>query len=366
MTMLELYILDDAFKPIGLVDQFTSFIWTRKYYDTGSFSLYCDAGYYSVFKTGAYLYRSDDVELGLLESVGFNQSENGEKTVNVKGRFLKGILADRVIDKVQNLSGKTGDVMIRLVNLLAVSPSDPGRKIPNLTCAPELGYGSSIEVQATGDILLDKLHALGKEDELSCRISYIQPAQSLLFEVWQGLDRTQGQSGNSWAVFSDRYENIQSLSYITDHSSMRNYAYIAGAGEGEARTVVTLDQTNGQPRRELYVDARDLQRKKDDDTEMTEEEYTAVLLQRGKEKLEEYPLVETFDAKVNLYSNLEYKTDYDLGDKCTFLNQDLGIEAETRITEITETYENGGVTISLVFGEGQMTIMQRIKREVAR
>ena len=69
------------------------------------------------------------------------------------------------------------------------------------------------------------------------------------FEVWQGLDRTQGQSGNSWAVFSDRYENIQSLSYITDHSSMRNYAYIAGAGEGEARTVVTLDQTNGQPRR---------------------------------------------------------------------------------------------------------------------
>lgn len=364
--MLELYILDDAFQPIGLVDQFTSFIWTRKYYDTGSFSLYCDAGYYSLFQSGSYLYRSDDMELGVLESLNFSQSDTGEKSVNVKGRFLKGILADRVIDKVQNLSGKTGDIMIRLVNLLAISSSDPARKIPHLSCAPELGYGSNIEVQATGDILLDKLHSLGKEDELSCRISYLHNNHSLLFEVWQGLDRTQGQSDNSWAVFSDQYENIQSLSYVTDHSSSKNFAYIAGAGEGEDRTVVTLDQTNGQPRRELYVDARDLQRKKDDDTEMTEEEYTAVLLQRGKEKLEEYPLVETFDAKVNVYSNLEYKTDYDLGDKCTFLNQDLGIEAETRITEITETYENGGVTISLVFGEGQMTIMQRIKREVTR
>lgn len=364
--MLELYILDADFQPIGLIDQFTSFIWTRKYYDTGSFSLYCDVGYYSLFQTGAYLYRSDDLELGLLESLNFSQSENGEKTVNVKGRFLKGILTDRVIDKVQNLSGKTGDVMIRLVNRLAVSPSDSGRKIPNLICAPELGYGSSIEVQATGDVLLDKLHTLGKEDELSCRISYLHYNHSLLFEVWQGIDRTQGQMENSWAVFSDQYENIQSMSYTTDQSSIKNYAYIAGAGEGEDRMVVTLDQTDGQTRRELYVDARDLQRKKDDNTEMTEEEYTAVLLQRGKEKLEEYPLVETFDAKVNVYSNLEYKRDYDLGDKCTFLNQDLGIEAETRITEISETYENGAVTISLVFGEGQMTIMQRIKREVTR
>lgn len=366
MTMLELYVLGDDFRPIGLVDQFTSFIWTRKYYDTGSFSLYCDDGYYKLFQSGTYLYRSDDTELGLIESVSFSQSDTGEKAVNVKGRFLKAVLADRVIDKVQNLSGKTEDILYTLVDAFAVFPDDPARKISGLSLALSQGRGRQIELQATGDILLDKLHTIAKEDEFSFRIVYNYVLGSLLFEVWQGLDRTQGQHENSWAVFSDQYENIQSMSYVTDRSSIKNFAYIAGEGEGESRTVVTLDQTDGQPRRELYVDARDLQRKIDNDTEMTEEEYTAVLLQRGKEKLEEYPLVETFDAKVNVYSNLEYKRDYDLGDKCTFLNQDLGIKAETRITEVTETYENGGVTISLVFGEGQMTIMQRIKREVTR
>ena len=54
-------------------------------------------------------------------------------------------------------------------------------------------------------------------------------------------------------------------------------------------------------RRELYIDARDLQSDSDPDKPLTEEEYTAVLTARGKEKLAEHQLVRSFSAEVRTY-----------------------------------------------------------------
>ena len=41
---------------------------------------------------------------------------------------------------------------------------------------------------------------------------------------------------------------------------------------------------------------------------------------------------------------------------------EVGIAAQGRITEVTETFENNAVTVEAVLGEGALNIMQKIKR----
>lgn len=51
-------------------------------------------------------------------------------------------------------------------------------------------------------------------------------------------------------------------------------------------------------RREIYIDARDLQSDSDPDKPLTAEEYAALLTNRGREKLAEHQLVQSFAATV--------------------------------------------------------------------
>lgn len=64
-------------------------------------------------------------------------------------------------------------------------------------------------------------------------------------------------------------------------------------------------------------------------------------------------------------ANLTYRVDFDLGDLCTYRYADVGIETTKRITEIQEVYEGSKQTLSVVFGNDQMTsITKIIQREV--
>lgn len=53
-------------------------------------------------------------------------------------------------------------------------------------------------------------------------------------------------------------------------------------------------------RREIYIDARDLQSDSDPDKPLTPEEYTALLENRGREKLSENQLVKSFSAVIRM------------------------------------------------------------------
>ena len=62
-------------------------------------------------------------------------------------------------------------------------------------------------------------------------------------------------------------------------------------------------------RREIYIDARDLQSDSDPDKPLTAEEYAALLTNRGQEKLSEHQLVQSFAAVVR-----EHGATYTLGE----------------------------------------------------
>ena len=120
-----------------------------------------------------------------------------------------------------------------------------------------------------------------------------------------------------------------------------------------------------EERRELWVDARDLQPEDENGNTIPAATYRAMLVQRGKEKLAEYRRIETVESGVDHLANLIYKRDFDLGDYSTYINTEINVETEKRITETMETYEGGATELTVTFGTDEVsTVQQLIKREV--
>ena len=85
-----------------------------------------------------------------------------------------------------------------------------------------------------------------------------------------------------------------------------------------------------------------------DDVILRDLVYMVYLLSRGYEKLAEYGTVISFEGTVEPVSTFEYKKDYFLGDLVTVRNE-YGIEAQARITEITEVYNDDGYSVEPKF-----------------
>lgn len=370
--MMNLIILDENFDTLGIISVFNTMIWDRRYYAPGLFELYTPAEFFELMNTGRYLYRSGRTDLGVIREVNFARDAKGARTAYCKGYFAEELLNNRVINGQVNITGTPEAIGRQLVNKYVISPSDADRKIPEIRLGTQHGIGTSVTVTATGDRLGDKLYEIEQTQELSHRLIYDYLANTLSFELWQGKDRRDTQDVNSWAIFSDSFFNVKNAVYDRDESDCKNFAYVAGEGEGTARVIVEVDirSSADEERRELWVDARDLQSTYTDDggTEhtYTAAQYRALLRQRGLEKLAEYEKVETVNSDVDPDANLIYMTDFDLGDLCTYRYTDVGIETIKRITEIQEVYEGSKQTLSVIFGTGAMTSIKKlIKREAS-
>ncbi len=343
---MELLLLDNNFQICGLVDDFSSLVWNRRYYECGSFSLQVNINYLKQFKNARYLYCKDFLEVGTIETFNYKDTTSGVQLV-ITGRFLESMLSQRVIDKTQNFRNMTTEDIIRsLVNTFAINETN--RVIAKLKLGERKGVGKLRTIQITGDNLLNKIYELCKEDELSIHLKYDFEKNQIVFEMWQGLDRTDQQDKNAWAIFSRNFENILQDEYSIDTTKYCNFAYVAGEEKAENRVIVEVNRIRqDEERRELYVDARDLQK----DDKITEAEYRQMLIERGIQKLNENNKIETANFSIDPLANLVYKQDFDLGDKVIYKNEQLDFDIENRIIGISEAYENGNRTLDVTFGE---------------
>lgn len=117
-------------------------------------------------------------------------------------------------------------------------------------------------------------------------------------------------------------------------------------------------------RRELYIDARDLQSDSDPDNPLTDEEYAAVLTTRGREKLAEHQLVRSFSASVRQRgATYTLGEDYLLGDTITVIDERLGVTVDAVVQGVTRSVSRTGESMDLTFGYGQPTIYDMLRKE---
>ncbi|MCM1439833.1 MAG: siphovirus ReqiPepy6 Gp37-like family protein [Roseburia sp.] len=362
---MQFIIFDEDFQTMGSIKVFNTLMWYRRYYEPGIFELHIPADYFDLVNTGKYLYRNDRTELGVIREVNFMHGEKNEKTAYCKGFFAEHLLNNSVMYPTFNKTGKPDVLGQEAVKMYLVNPADGNRRIrADIRMGKLKGLGTSIILQNTGDEVGTKLYEVLQTQEMSQRLVFDYLENSLTYEVWQGKDRTESQTENSWAIFSDSFRNIKNAQYDRDKSDCKNVAYVAGEGEGSARIVVEVDVRSSpdEERRELWVDARDLQQTSDTFS-YSDSQYREMLRQRGLEKLAEFAMLEKVDSDIDLGANLVYGTDFDLGDLCTYQYSDMNIECSKRITEIQEVLEGSSRTLSVIFGSDTATNFKKIIRK---
>lgn len=116
-------------------------------------------------------------------------------------------------------------------------------------------------------------------------------------------------------------------------------------------------------RREIYIDARDLQSDSDPDNPLTPEEYTAMLENRGREKLAENQLVKSFSAVIRTIApTYTLGEDFQLGDTITVIDDRLGVTADAVVQGVERAVGEDGVSMVLTFGYGQPTIYDVLRK----
>lgn len=163
----------------------------------------------------------------------------------------------------------------------------------------------------------------------------------------------------SQAVFSKEYENLTEQIYTISAGDYANTALVGGEGEGSDRTFVAITSGSGETRHEMFVDAKDLR------AEDFGSEYIDTLIFRGQSKLSEQAIRYSFDTSINPHGNLTYKVDFDLGQTVKVISKAWGVSMTTRITEVEETYDADGQSISVVFGKAELTIAQKVRSELS-
>lgn len=120
-------------------------------------------------------------------------------------------------------------------------------------------------------------------------------------------------------------------------------------------------------RRELYIDARDIQSDSDPDNPLTPEQYAAVLTTRGNEKLSEHQLVQSFSVNVrDRGATYTLGEDYQLGDTITVIDEKLNVTVDAVVQGGTRSIGRTGETMELTLGYGQPTAYDILKRKVDR
>ena len=136
---------------------------------------------------------------------------------------------------------------------------------------------------------------------------------------------------------------IENISLIPEtsfiKSQYKNVTLIAGEGEGTDRVTRVIGSASGINRRELYTDARDIQKKNAEGQELSDAEYYALLDQRGIEKLTETKKTEEFDGETDPFESFIYGEDFFMGDIVQIRNEFIYSEDVSSGSKYYPTFE---------------------------
>ena len=342
------WLLDENFGALAAADTFDSLVWRERCWGAGDFSLRLPPDMAGTALRAAWASWGGSPYTGAAE-----RFERDGKAAVLKGRFMEKGLAMRAALSDKAYSGRAEGVMRRIVFDNCIGPAD--RRVPLLELGEERGLGGGTAVSPFGAGVAETLDAIALEQGLSWRLRCAHAEKKILFEVFEGPDRTAGQSANPRLVLSEERGNVLEARRKLERGG-RNFVFVAGEG-GEA---VEIDLRAGpEPRRELFVDARNVPRRTGDGY-MEPGEYREILRARGLQAAAAYGGAEAAEIDVAP----DAAAGIGLGDVATWLCPRTGASMDKRVTEIERVAETGfsGTRITLGRRPPGLADMVRMER----
>ena len=251
---MQLRIYNSDLELQGITENQTSVIWSRKYYECGNFSVVLPITDDNIrlYKIGNIVSKRDSIEAGVIEDLQIHESYD-EHSITASGRFLSSYMDRRLIRPIFKFDGLV-EVAMRTILTNA-------EEIPLVELGELQGFTDEVTFQATYKDLLAYETKLAKAAGLGFRFRPDFEEKKIYFEVYQGLDKSRNQTDRAFVEFSDKFDNLEEADARLNNQLYKNVAYVGGQGRGDERVYVTVgdDTLEGLVRRELFVDARDIQ-----------------------------------------------------------------------------------------------------------
>lgn len=378
MVKMPIRIIDLNFNLYGEIDNYESLQLTRSWHGIGDIEMRINKYMQHVDKLirGRIIFPFNYLNKGyIIRHKEIELDENGKASENwiIKAMSLKSWLAQRLTmppshTAYDNKQGDAESVMLHYVNNNVISTVDPRRKLDNVVLAPNQNRGPTVDWQSRYKNLAEELEKIGLQSGLGWNIDIDYENKQFVFKVLEGNNLTAGQSELPPAIFSPEFDTLGQLTYTESELDYKNYAVVAGQGEGVERRIVETGNSDaaGFERYELFVDARDVEEETDDDPPepLPEEKIEEKLINRGKQKLSEHEQEIYMEGQTLTKSRLVYQHDYDLGDMVTMQNKGWGVTMDARITVVKEIYEQQS-KIEITFGNDRPTLIDKIKQEMS-
>ncbi|EHQ8839933.1 siphovirus ReqiPepy6 Gp37-like family protein [Enterococcus faecalis] len=279
--------------------------------------------------------------------------------ITISGKSLFGKTGKRIVYRIYNQTKRPELICYDHLRNEVIAPSDSKRKIDYLSVEqPPAITSSTISYQNSYGNVEEEIEGLCESygfgfDEI--------PYQS--GKVGTTIRFRKSENRSNIIQFSTTFENITNESLEKNNYDEATTALIYGEGEGKARKHTQVNNNlSGLERKEIYVDARDLQQTVDD-VKMSDSQYIATLQSRGKEKLAEQPAVLALNGTINLNDSLfVYGRDYRLGDRVKCISS-FGYSDTVVLNSVTQTWDEKGYHIDGEFGNQSKTIIDVIKRK---
>lgn len=371
-------ILDDTMCIVDVLRKYEYSQYQYKAREIGTFQINAmldKENLYLMDKTKNFYVLFDNDVFGVIESVKRESDSETSKVFVIKGSLALKLLEYRVIKGQVTFKGKSYKYIEELVKQNIIMSDDSNR---NIALSVEFEdeerlkqVCSIIDKQVTGGSLWDEISEVAEADKLRIVLKpnvvvinrenpYNIDGWTLIIGVGEDRTRHRGNKVVSPVVFSQSLSNIANTDYIVDRSKLKNTVYIAGEGEGTDRkwynidvnSDVTFGERKGWNRKELWVDARDIQSEQDN-KKLTDAEYEELMKQRADEKAKDNDLSEEYTATVtDITKQYTYKKDYNIGDFVTIADEELGMEFDAQITNVIVTRQDDREIIDLEFTYG--------------
>ena len=187
-------IMNDQFVRLDVIDDYSSFIWSTRYYTSGDFQLIVDVNSKnkSLFQKDYYVVRDDDENVGIIEDIQLQRTEDGKDQFVITGRFLDAIIARRIIAVQTTVSGKVSACIEQLLDENIINPSIAARQIDNFVIQ-SYEISTTMEAQYTGKNLLETISKICQTYGCGYKVT-LNDDHEYVFQLYEGENRTYDQS----------------------------------------------------------------------------------------------------------------------------------------------------------------------------
>lgn len=330
---MDIYLLDESFNRLAIIDEFDSLVWTERHSGYGDFEMVIPpSSRWSIIRQGRYIAHTETRCIMRIEKIVDRTNTDGTRVKSVSGRSMESILTSRTVIPwvgrnqwlYTSTVGNTAYLLLRN-HLMIADGMDTKDIIPDLYVFDGTSDTEEVEVVLEIKSLYDAVKELLDTKDFGFGIDLMDGSPRLRLYIYQGVERSN-------IIFSSQLDTLTEESKVESDMDYYNVAYVY-SNENERRMITGLRSLDppysGLDRKVISIYASDL---KIDEEITTFSRLDKALVQRGREELSKYRKVRAFDGKLTGLDPYIFKTHYQLGDIVSLMDEDNNIE-KVRIAE---------------------------------